>query len=127
MELKQDLLYTEDHEWVRVEGERAYIGITDYAQKALGDIVFVDLPEVDDFLEKGDVLGAVESVKAASDIFAPVSGTVLEVNEEIMDEPGLVNSQPYESWMICVEMDGLDAMEGLLSKEAYEALLQEEE
>ncbi|NLL70614.1 MAG: glycine cleavage system protein GcvH [Epulopiscium sp.] len=127
MELKQDLLYTEDHEWVRVEGERAYIGITDYAQKALGDIVFVDLPEVDDFLEKGDVLGAVESVKAASDIFAPVSGTVLEVNEEIMDEPGLVNSQPYESWMICVGMDSLDAVEGLLSKEAYEALLQEEE
>ncbi|NMA83320.1 MAG: glycine cleavage system protein GcvH [Epulopiscium sp.] len=127
MRIEQNLLYTEDHEWVRVEGEKAYIGITDFAQKAMGGIVFVDLPEVDDVLEAGDVLGAVESVKAASDIYAPIDGVVIEVNEELVDSPELVNNQPYESWLICVKITNLGDLEELLSAKAYEEFLQEEE
>mgnify|MGYP000898524426 CR=1 FL=1 len=127
MRIEQNLLYTEDHEWVRVEGEKAYIGITDFAQKAMGGIVFVDLPEVDDVLEAGDVLGAVESVKAASDIYAPIDGVVVEVNEELVDSPELVNNQPYESWLICVKITNLGDLEELLSAKAYEEFLQEEE
>lgn len=127
MEIKQDLFYTEDHDWIRVEGKRAYIGITDYAQAELGDIVFVDLPEVEDVLEKDDILGAVESVKAASDIYAPIGGTVVEINEKLIDEPELINEQPYESWMVCIEMDDEDAVEELLLAEEYETLIQEEE
>ncbi|NLP47175.1 MAG: glycine cleavage system protein GcvH [Epulopiscium sp.] len=127
MEIKQDLFYTEDHDWIRVEGKRAYIGITDYAQAELGDIVFVDLPEVEDVLEKDDILGAVESVKAASDIYAPIGGTVVEINEKLIDEPELINEQPYESWMVCIEMDDEDAVKELLLAEEYETLIQEEE
>lgn len=127
MRIEQNLLYTEDHEWVRIEGEKAYIGITDFAQKAMGGIVFVDLPEVDDVLEAGDVLGAVESVKAASDIYAPIDGVVVEVNEELVDSPELVNNQPYESWLICVKITNLGDLEELLSAKAYEEFLQEEE
>src|SRR5690554_4034382 len=98
MEVLSELRYSKDHEWIKVEGNRAYIGITDYAQDELGDIVFVELPEVGAELNAGEVLGAVESVKAASDIYVPVSGTVVEVNEELEDSPEKVNETPYDAW-----------------------------
>lgn len=121
------LHYTKDHEWVRVEGEKAYIGITDYAQHALGSIVYVELPEEGDDIVAEDAMGVVESVKAASDILAPVSGEVLEANEEVVDEPGLLNQAPYDNHLLVVALKDMDELEGLLSKEEYEAFLTEEE
>lgn len=121
------LHYTKDHEWVRVEGEKAYIGITDYAQHALGSIVYVELPEAGDDIVAEDAMGVVESVKAASDILAPVSGEVLEANEEVVDEPGLLNQAPYDNHLLVVALKDMDELEGLLSKEEYEAFLTEEE
>lgn len=120
MNIVNGLLYTEEHEWVKVEGEKAYIGITDYAQKALGDIVFVELPEVDAEFNSGDAFGAIESVKAASDAYLPISGKVVEVNEAIADDPALLNQDPYENWMVCVEISSKDELEGLMNAEAYE-------
>lgn len=104
MNITGELKFSREHEWVRVEGNKAYIGITDYAQKALGDIVFVELPETGTGLTAGDTFGVVESVKAASDIYAPVSGAVLEVNANLADAPGQINEQPYESWIVAVEL-----------------------
>ena len=121
------LHYTKDHEWVRVEGEKSYIGITDYAQHALGSIVYVELPEAGDDIVAEDAMGVVESVKAASDILAPVSGEVLEANEEVVDEPGLLNQAPYDNHLLVVALKDMDELEGLLSKEEYEAFLTEEE
>lgn len=126
MKILEGLFYTQDHEWVRVEGDKAYIGVTDYAQHALGDIVFVELPEVDSEVSKGDQLVAVESVKAASDVYAPVSGTVVEVNEGVADDPALVNADAYENWMVVIEMSDKEELEGLLSPEDYEKLCEEE-
>ncbi|MDK2878313.1 MAG: glycine cleavage system protein, partial [Thermoanaerobacteraceae bacterium] len=104
--IPKNLLYTEEHEWILVEGSRGTIGITDHAQEALGDVVYVDLPKVGDKVVKGETFGTVESVKAASDIYAPVSGTVVEVNEALKDNPELINKSPYEdAWMIVVELD----------------------
>ena len=104
METKSGLLYSKDHEWVRVEGEKAYVGITDYAQHALGEIVYVELPTVGDELNAGDVFSVIESVKAASDSYLPVAGKVLEVNEALSDSPQLVNEDPYGSWIVVVEI-----------------------
>jgi glycine cleavage system H protein len=116
-----DLKYTEEHEWISLEGKLGKIGITDHAQDALGDVVYVELPEVGDKVVKGEAFGSVESVKAASDLFAPVSGTVVEVNEELDDSPELVNKSPYDDgWMIVVEVEDESELEELLTPEEYE-------
>ena len=126
MKVLAELKYSKEHEWVKLEGNRAYIGITDYAQDALGDIVFVELPEEGAELEAGDVLGAVKSVKAASDIYAPVSGKVVEVNEELEDAPEKINEEPYEAWIAVLEISDSSELEDLLSAEEYEKLCEEE-
>ena len=113
------LYYSESHEFVKVEGNQAYIGITDYAQHALGNIVYVDMPDVDDEVEAGEDFGAVESVKAASDLIAPVSGTALETNENLEDEPELVNKDAYANWIIKVELSDKDELGKLMTAEEY--------
>ncbi len=115
----EGLFYSESHEYVRVEGEYGFIGITDYAQHALGEVVYVDMPEVDDEVEAGNEFGAVESVKAASDLMAPVSGTVVEVNEALEDEPGLVNTDPYANWIIKIELTDKTELDNLMDATAY--------
>lgn len=117
-----NLLYTKNHEWIRVEEDKAYIGVTDCAQKLLGDIVFVDLPSEDDEFSKGEAFSTIESVKAAEDIFMPASGNVLQVNEELTDNPILVNENAYDAWMICVELSNKDDLKDLLKAEEYEEL-----
>ncbi len=117
------LKYSKDHEWVRVEGNKAYIGITDYAQHALGSLVYVELPEVDDTFSAEDNLGVVESVKAASDIIVPISGTIVEVNEAVVDDPGLINTDAFGSWMVAIEMSNPSELDELLDAAAYEALI----
>jgi len=117
----EGLYYSESHEYVRVEGDVAYIGITDYAQHALGNVVYVDLPEVDDEVEAGEEFGAVESVKAASDIISPVSGTIIEVNEALDDQPELLNEDAYENWIIKVELSDKSELDSLMDAKAYEA------
>lgn len=117
------LKYSKDHEWVRVEGNKAYVGITDYAQHALGSLVYVELPEVDDTFSAEDNLGVVESVKAASDIIVPISGTVVEVNDAVVDDPGLINSDAFGSWMVAIEMSNPSELDDLLDAAAYEALI----
>ena len=116
----EGLYYSESHEYVKVDGDFAYIGITDYAQHALGNVVYVDLPEVDDEVEAGEEFGAVESVKAASDIISPVSGTVVEVNEALDDQPELINQDAYENWIIKVEMSDKTELDNLMDAKAYE-------
>lgn len=126
MKVEKDLLYSEDHEWVKVEGDFAYLGISDFAQDSLGDIVYVELPEVDDELEKEDAFSAVESVKAASDIYSPVSGKVVEVNEDLEDDPGLLNTDPYENWIVKVELTDKAELDELMNGEEYEKFIEEE-
>lgn len=116
----EGLYYSESHEYVKVEGEYAYVGITDYAQHALGEVVYVDMPEVDDEVEKGSDFGAVESVKAASDLISPVSGTVVEVNEALEDNPGLINKDAFGNWIIKVEMADKTELDDLMDATAYE-------
>ena len=115
----EGLYYSESHEYVKVDGEYGYIGITDYAQKELGNVVYVDMPEVDDEVEAGEEFGAVESVKAASDLNTPVSGTVVEVNEALEDEPGLINNGAFANWIIKVKMSHSDELDELTTAEAY--------
>ena len=117
------LLYSESHEWVKVDGDTATIGITDFAQKSMGNIVYVDMPEEDDEVSQNEEFGALESVKAASDLYAPVSGTVTETNSELDDEPGLLNSDPYSNWIIKVRMSDPAETETLMDAAAYEAFL----
>jgi glycine cleavage system H protein len=122
----KDLKYTKEHEWVRVEGNRAYIGITDFAQSELGDVVFVELPETGTEVEQNSTFGTVESVKTVSDLYVPVSGKVVEVNTELVDSPELVNEDPYgKGWMIVVEMKDPTELDTLLTAEQYEAAIQE--
>ncbi|MBR4848363.1 MAG: glycine cleavage system protein GcvH [Bacteroidaceae bacterium] len=121
----EGLYYAESHEYVRVEGEYGYIGITDYAQHELGNVVYVDMPGVDDEVTAGEDFGAVESVKAASDLISPVSGTVVEVNEALNDNPELVNSDPYENWIIKVQLSDAAEVESLMSADAYKAMINE--
>ena len=116
----EGLYYSESHEYVRVEGEYGFIGITDYAQNALGAVVYVDMPEVDDEVEAGEEFGAVESTKAASDLMAPVSGTVVEVNEALEDQPELINQDPYENWIIKVELSDKEELDNLMAASDYE-------
>jgi len=123
--IPEGLKYSREHEWVRVEGSRAYIGITDYAQDELGDIVYVELPEVGAEVKAGDTFGTVESVKTVSDLYAPVSGRVVEVNEALANAPEKVNESPYEeAWMIVVEMADPSELEALLDAEAYRQHIQ---
>ena len=117
----EELYYSESHEFVRVEGDFGFIGITDYAQNALGNVVYVDMPEVDDEVEAGEEFGAVESVKAASDLYAPVSGTVVEVNEALEDQPELINQDAFENWIIKVELSDKTELDALMDAKAYEA------
>jgi len=114
--------YTEDHEWIRVENGVATVGITNHAQEQLGDLVFVDLPSPGAAVSKGDAMVVVESVKAASDVYSPVSGKVLEVNEDLLASPDKINSDPYGSWMLKVELADKSELDGLLDKEAYEKI-----
>ena len=123
----EGLYYSESHEYVRVEGEYGYVGISDYAQHALGNIVYVDMPEVDDEVVAGEDFGAVESVKAASDLISPVSGTVVEVNEALEDEPELVNKDAFENWIIKVELSDKAELNNLMDAAAYEKFCENEE
>lgn len=116
----EGLYYSESHEFVKVEGNIASIGITDYAQQALGNIVYVDLPDVDDEIEAGDDFGAVESVKAASDLSTPVSGTVVEVNEALEDTPELINQDAFSAWIIKVELSDTSELDNLMDAKKYE-------
>ena len=117
---EEGLYYSESHEYVRIEGNFGFIGITDYAQHALGNVVYVDMPEVDDEVEAGEEFGAVESVKAASDLNAPVSGTVVEVNEALEDEPELLNKDAFATWIIKVELSDKSELDNLMDAKAYE-------
>ena len=121
----EGLYYAESHEYVRVEGEYGYVGITDYAQHELGNVVYVDMPDVDDDVTAGEDFGAVESVKAASDLISPVSGTVVEVNEALNNNPELVNSDPYENWIIKVQLSDAAEVENLMNADAYKAMINE--
>lgn len=126
MSLPKDLLYSEEHEWVKKEGDKVRIGITDFAQSELGDIVFVELPEVGDEIEADEPFGSVESVKTVSELYAPISGKVVEVNEELEDSPEFVNESPYEkAWMVKVEVSDLDQLNELLSAEQYSEMIGE--
>lgn len=118
----EGLYYAESHEYVRVDGEYGYVGITDYAQNQLGNVVYVDMPEVDDDVAAGEVFGAVESVKAASDLISPVSGTVVEINEALEDEPELVNQDAFENWIMKVKLSDPAEVESLMDAAAYEAI-----
>ena len=115
----EGLYYSESHEYVRVEGNFGYIGITDYAQNALGNVVYVDVPEVDDEVTAEEEFGAVESVKAASDLISPVTGVVVEVNEALEDQPELINADAYENWIIKVELSDKGELENLMDAKAY--------
>ena len=122
----EGLYYSESHEYVKVEGDFAYVGITDYAQHALGNVVYVDMPEVDDEVEADEDFGAVESVKAASDLISPVSGTVVEVNEALEDKPELLNEDAFENWIMKVQMSDKSELDALMDATAYEELCSKE-
>lgn len=125
MNIPKELKYTKDHEWVRVDGDIATIGVTDFAQGELGDIVFVEIESVEETLDKEEVFGSVEAVKTVSDLFMPIAGEVLEFNEALESDPELVNSDPYgEGWMIKVKISDMSELENLLSDEAYSNLIQ---
>ena len=122
----EGLFYSESHEFVRVEGEYGYIGITDYAQHALGNVVYVDMPETDDEVEAGEEFGAVESVKAASDLNSPVSGVVVEVNEALEDKPELLNEDAYANWIIKVEITDTTELDNLMGADEYAKFCEEQ-
>ncbi|SRR5690554_1754743 len=127
-QLPSDLKYVSSHEWVRVEGDIATVGITDHAQDALGDVVYVELPEVGDQLDAGDEAGVVESVKAASDIYSPISGEVIEINEELADSPETINQDPYhDGWFYKLRISDAAELEDLLSGEEYLAGVEDDE
>lgn len=124
MNFPSELKYTKDHEWVRINGDEAYIGITDFAQRELGDIVYIDINTVGEEVKKDDVFGTVEAVKTVSDLFMPVTGTIVEVNAALNDNPELVNSDSYgEGWMVKVSIAAGDDVESLLDAEAYKTLV----
>jgi glycine cleavage system H protein len=126
-QIPEDLRYTEEHEWARLEGDTVVVGITDYAQEQLGDIVYVELPEIGEDFARGETIGEVESVKARSDLYTPVSGEVVEANEDLMDDPAVVNQDPYgEGWMVRLQLSDLSELEGLLDAAAYAKVVEEE-
>ena len=118
-----DLKYTKDHEWIRISGDTAEVGITDFAQQQLGDVVYVELPDVGRQLNAGESFGSIESVKAVSELFAPMSGQVIEVNPSLKDHPEAVNSRPHESWMVKIRLSDRDALSSLLDSAGYERLV----
>ncbi|MBR2229473.1 MAG: glycine cleavage system protein GcvH [Prevotella sp.] len=122
----EGLYYSESHEFVRVDGDFGFVGITDYAQNALGNVVYVDMPEVDDEVEAGEEFGAVESVKAASDLISPVSGKVVEINEALEDQPELINQDAYENWIIKVELSDKSDLDSLMDAKAYSEFCEKE-
>jgi glycine cleavage system H protein len=123
MSYPSDLKYTKEHEWIRVEGDSGAIGITDFAQQQLGDVVYVELPEIGSTMTAGQVFGTIESVKAVSELFAPVSGEVTETNGSLKDRPDHVNSKPHETWMVKVKLSNSGEVASLLDAGAYEALI----
>lgn len=124
MNFPENLFYTQDHEWLRIENDIAYIGITDFAQRELGDIVYVEIETVGEILEQHEVFGTVEAVKTVSDLFLPIEGEILELNPKLDTNPELVNSDPYgEGWMIKLKMTNSTDVEGLLKSEAYKSLI----
>ena len=125
MILKDELKYSKSHEWVKLDGGTAVVGLTDFAQSELGDLVFVNLPEVGDTVEAGEVFGDVESVKAVSDVYSPVTGEVTEINEELLDSPELINDNAYEAWFI--KVNDVSATEELLTAEEYKAFVESEQ
>ena len=126
MEFPSDLLYTKHDEWVRVESDEVMTGITDYAQDQLSDVVYVELPEVGDTFDKGEPYGVVESVKAASDVFMPVSGEIVAINEELEDSPEIVNEDPYgKGWFVRIKVSDKSALDDLMDAEAYQAQLED--
>ena len=128
LKFSDDLHYTEDHEWVKIEGDTAKIGISDYAQDQLGDIVFVELPNVGDSFQKGDEFGTVESVKAVSELYIPISGEVTAINNDLEDSPELVNTQPYDDgWMIAVKIADESELNAMMSKDDYYKMIKEME
>lgn len=123
MNIPENLKYSKDHEWLKVEGDEAYVGITDFAQSELGDIVFVEVETVDETLEKDETFGTVEAVKTVSDLLLPVSGTILEFNEKLEDEPELINKDPYgDGWIIKIKLTDPNELNDLIDAEAYKAL-----
>jgi glycine cleavage system H protein len=126
MAYPENYKYTREHEWIEVAGNNGTVGITDYAQDSLGDIVFVDAPKVGSKVEKGAVFGSVESVKAVSDLYSPVSGTVTEVNETLKDSPEKINTEPHSAWIIKVELSNPTELDSLLSAADYEKFIAEE-
>jgi len=128
MSIPKNLKYTKEHEWVKIEGNQAKVGITDYAQEALGDVVFAELPQVGGTVSQGDSFGTVESVKAVSDIYAPVSGKVVEINNQLEDSPELVNQDPYgKGWMVVIDMSDPSQQDMLLDAGEYQKFLEEQE
>ncbi len=128
MNIKDGLLYSKEHEWIKVEGDVGVCGITDYAQDNLGDVVYVELPEIGKKVEKMKPFMVLESVKATSDVYSPVSGEIVEVNEKLQDSPELVNSDPYgEGWLVKIRLDDPKELEELMDKDAYAKFLEEEE
>lgn len=127
MKVEQGLLYTKDHEWIKVEGNVGYVGVTDFAQSHLGDIVYVELPEVGDEIGKEDAFASVESVKTAADVNMPASGKVEEVNEALNDDPALINADCYANWMVKIAISDPSELDGLMSPEAYEEFASKEE
>ncbi len=125
MNIPENLKYSEDHEWLRLEGDEAYIGITDFAQNELGDIVFVEVETVDETLDKGEVFGTVEAVKTVSDLILPAGGTIIEFNEALEDEPELINKDPYgDGWIIKIKLSDPSEVDELLDAAAYKALIE---
>ena len=124
-DIPKNLKYTEEHEWIRMEGSKGVCGITDYAQEMLTDIVYVELPEVDIEIGQGEQVAVVESVKAVSDVYSPVTGTIIEINEELEDSPEMVNEDPYgEGWIFKIEVDDEEELEGLMDAEEYAAFIE---
>lgn len=125
MNVVKGLFYTKNHEWLRIEDEFGYVGVTDYAQHSMGDIVFVELPELDVVITAEDILGVVESVKAASDVYSPVTGTVVEVNNVLEDSPELINEEPYDSFIAKLKLSDMNEIDELMNAEEYEAFCEE--
>jgi glycine cleavage system H protein len=125
MNVKEGLLYSESHEWVKVEGKNAWIGISDHAQHALGSVVFIELPKIGALFKKGDAMGAVESVKAASDVYTPVSGKILDVNKALEGSPEMLNDDPYGAWIVKLELSNEAELKTLLNAKDYQPLCEE--
>ena len=124
MSLPEDLKYTKEHEWLKVDGETAIIGITEHAQSELGDIIFIEFPNIDQEIDKNEPFGTIEAVKTVADLFAPVSGKVIEINETLEDNPEFVNSDPYvNGWIVKVSISDISEMEELMSADKYEELI----